>query len=61
VPVVGWKEAPNIFDGKPEDLEDFLDGFEILAIGAQFTSEERVKATTQYVTRKQKALFESLD
>jgi hypothetical protein len=61
MPVVGTKEAPNVFDGEPEDLEDFLDRFEVLAIGAQLSSSERVKAITQYVTRKQKDLFKSLD
>jgi transposase InsO family protein len=61
MPVLGSKEAPRLFDGKPEDLEDFLDRFLILAAGAQLTDDEKVKAITQYVTRKQKALFESLD
>jgi hypothetical protein len=61
MPVLGSKEAPRVFVSKPEDLEDFLDCFLILAAGVQLTDEEKVRAITQYVTQKQKALFESLD
>lgn len=61
MPVVGSKEAPRLFDGEPEELEDFLERFEILAIGVQLTPAETVKAITQYMTRRQKELFESLD
>lgn len=32
MPVRGSREAPRIFDGRPEDLEEFLDRFESLAV-----------------------------
>ena len=61
MPVEGSKEAPKTFTGDPEELEDFIERFEILATGAELTDEDKIKAIRQYVDLKHKRLFETLD
>jgi transposase InsO family protein len=61
MPVEGAKEAPKTFTGDPEELEDFLERFDILATGASLTDAEKFKAIRQYIDLKHKRLFQTID
>jgi hypothetical protein len=61
LPMPYTDRAPKQFTGNPDDIEDLLDRYDSLAIGAQLSDADKVKGFIQYADRRTKEFLRELD
>jgi len=61
MPAPGSNRAPKMFDGKEEDIAEFLEQFENCADDAQLPETEKVPFLFRYLSRRQRDVFITFD
>jgi len=61
MPAPGSNHAPKTFDGKEEDISEFLEQFDNCADDAQLPEDEKVSFLFRYLSRQQKDVFKTFE